>query len=125
MCLQGTIHTSTITQENAIVAWKEMLKTEDSSTSEVKYVPAYQSNDAVFKRGLNTSKRPGFHVYLKKEEALKSTRCYRGGHDDRTEYKLVRVKIWGRVRFGDQWNCECASATNMEIVNFTNILRWR
>ena len=125
MCLQKVRKKQTISQKNAITAWKEMQRVVGNKTVGITYVPSYQTCDIVFKRGLNTSKHPGFHVHLDKKEALNSTRDYRRGHGDRDEYKIIKVKIWGRVRFGEQWNTQCASATNMEIVNFTNHLRYR
>lgn len=110
MCLAGKIHVQEIAQKNAIVAWKEIAPMFNG-----RYVPVYMSDGVDFVRGLNESKKPGFHVYLDKADAYDGV--------DRYVDNLIKVRIWGRVRFGKQWDCKCASATKMEIDSFKNLIK--
>lgn len=112
MCLHGKIRVKKIAKENAILAWKEVRKNIIGE-----YVSPYyiDSNSIVYTRGLNTSKHPGFHVYLNKKEAYSKPHM--------SYFILIAVRIWGKVRFGEKWGCSCASATNMEIDSFKNLIR--
>jgi hypothetical protein len=109
MCMHGKIRIQMIPKESAITAYKLVKKWHDGSG----YCPPFVSGDN-YKRGVSVSERPGFHACLERKDAIRESDNY---------YVVIKVALWGRVRFGKQWDSKCASATHMEIKSFENIAR--
>ena len=113
MCLSVVNKTKNVRKRDAITAYK-IITTRDG------FIGSVYRNDYTYVRGIVETGHPGFHGWLDRKDATR--RFY---YEDEGTEKLIVVKLWGRVRFGEQWEMKAVSATRMEIKNFRNLVHKR
>ena len=113
MCLAVVYKTKDVRKRDAITAYK-IITTRDG------YIGSIYRGDYTFVRGIVETGHPGFHGWLDRKDATG-----RFHYEDNGEEKLIVVKLWGSVRFGEQWDMKAVSATKMEIKSFRNLIRKR
>jgi len=116
MCLSVVYKTKqNVRKRDAITAYK-IITTRDGFLGSI-YRGGYK-----YVLGTVETGYPGFHGWLDRKAA---TGRYHYEDNGVGEEKLIVVKLWGRVRFGEQWEMKAVSATKMEIKSFRNLIRKR